>query len=162
MAIDTTTYGSNAAITCTIASLASSANAGQGSAVVDNSTNQFIDAILTIAVKTSASALANDKACYVYIYGSGADSVYSGSSSENVGTNAAVTIDSPTNLKGPFVINCPASAQTYRGVWSIASIFGGVMPYKWGFVLRNYTGQALDATAGSHLAEYTGIKYTST
>jgi hypothetical protein len=156
-------YSSNTTITCTLASLASSSTAGRGSAFVDNSSNLYVDAQLTIAVKTSASALANDKACYVYLYGCGADSIYNGSSAEAEGTDAAVTLDSPTNLKGPFVIACPASSVTYRLViGSVASVFGGVLPYKWGFVLQNFTGQALDASEGNHLKEYTGIYYTNT
>lgn len=154
-------YSTNTTITCTIASLGSSATAGRSCVAVDNSTNLYMDAILTIAVKTSASGLANDKSCYVYIYGSGADGVFNGSSAEAQGTDIAVTLDSPTNMKGPFIIYCPASSVTYRGVLSIASVFGGAMPYKWGFVLQNYTGQSLDSTAGNHLAEYTGITYTS-
>lgn len=160
---DNIKYSTNTSITCTLASLASSSTAGRSCLAVDNSTNLYVDAILTIAVKTSASALANDKACYVYIYGSGADGVFNGSSAEAEGTDVAVTFDSPTNLKGPFPIYCPASSTTYRlVVGSIASLFGGVMPYKWGFVLQNYTGQALDSTAGNHLTEYTGVTYTNT
>lgn len=155
-------YAANATITCTLASLASSASAGRGCLAVDNSTNLYVDAILTIAVKTSASALANDKACYVYLYGAGADGIFNGSSAEAEGTDAAVTLDSPTNLKGPFPIYCPASSTTYRLViGSVASVFGGVLPTKWGFVLQNYTGQNLDSTEGSHTKDYTGINYTN-
>lgn len=153
-------YGTSTAITCTLSSLASSATAGRGSAVVDNTTNLYDDAMLTVAVKTSASALANDKACYVYIYGSEDGTIYNGSSAEAPGTDIAVTFDSPSNLKGPFVIACPAISVTYRlVVGSVAALFGGVMPRKWGFVIRNYTGQALSATEGDHTKSYTGIYY---
>ena len=156
---DTIVYANAATITCTLASLASSATAGRGCTAVDNSSNNYIDALLTIAVKTSSSALANDKACYVYIFGSGQDVVYTGSSAEAEGTDAAVTIDSPTNLLGPYKIECPASSTTYRANIPIAAFFGGIMPYKWGYVLRNYTGQNLDSTAGNFTSSYTGIKY---
>ncbi len=151
-------FGTSTSITCTLASLASSATAGRGSAAVDNTTNLADDAMLTISVKTSASALANDKACYVYLYGSEDGTVYSGSSAEAPGTDAAVTIDAPTNLIGPLMISCPASSTTYTLViGSVAALFGGVMPRKWGFVLRNYTGQALDSTEGNHQKTYTPI-----
>lgn len=159
---DKIVYGTSTGITCTLASLASSATAARGCAAVDNTTNKFDDAMLTVAVKTSASALANDKACYVYLYGSEDGTIYSGSSAEAEGTDAAVTIDDPTNLKGPYVIACPASSVTYRLViGSVASAFGGVMPRKWGFVIRNYTGQNLSATEGDHTKSYTGIHYES-
>jgi hypothetical protein len=153
-------YGTSTAITCTFASLASSATAGQSCASVDNGTNLYDDAMLTIGVKTSASALGNDKACYIYLYGSEDGTTFS-STSEVVGTNAAVTFDNPTNLKGPYVLSCPASSQTYRLViGSVASAFGGIMPRKWGFVIQNFTGQVLDATEGNHQKTYTGIAYT--
>lgn len=160
MAATTILYGTSTSITCTLASLASSSTAGRGCAVVDNTTNKYDDALLTIAVKTSASALANDKACYIYLYGSEDGTVYNASSAESVGTDAAVTPDAPTNMKGPFILNCPATSTTYRTVISVASAFGGIMPRKWGFVLRNYTGQALDSTEGNHQKTYTGITET--
>ena len=159
---DKIAYGTSTAITCTLASLPSSASAGQSCLAVDNTTNLFDDAMLTIAVKTSASALANDKACYVYLYGSEDGTVFNGSSSEAEGTNIAVTLDSPTNLRGPYVISCPASSVTYRlVVGSVAAVFGGVLPRKWGFVLQNYTGQNLDSTEGNMQKTYTGITYTN-
>lgn len=162
MTTDNIAYAASTAITCTLASLASSATAGRSSAAVDNTTNKYDDAMVTVAVKTSASALANDKAVYVYVYGSEDGTNFNGSSAEAEGTDVAVTLDSPTNLKGPVVISCPAISTTYNTViGSIAAFFGGIMPRKWGLVIQNYTGQALDATEGSHIKTYTGITYTS-
>lgn len=156
-------YGTSTTITCTLASLASSSSAGQSCLAVDNTTNLFDDAMLTVAIRTSASALANDKVCYIWIYGSEDGTTYGAASSEAVGTDAAVTIANPTNLRGPFTISCPASSTTYRAViGSVASFFGGVLPRKWGFVLQNYTGQALDATPANFQSTYTGINYTDT
>jgi len=159
---DKVLYATSATITNTLASLASSATAGRSCLAVDNSTNLYDDAELTISVKTSASALANDKACYLYFFGSEDGTVMGSSSAEAAGTDVAVTLDSPTNLRGPYPIACPASSVTYRLVIpSVAAIFGGVLPRKWGYVLRNYTGQALDATEGNHQKTYTGINYQS-
>lgn len=156
------TYGTSTAITCTLASLASSSTAGRSCAAVDNTSDLFDDAMLYIAVKTSSSALANDFACYVYLYGSEDGTSFNTSSAEAAGTNAAVTFDVPTNLKGPYVIYCPAVSVTYKFVLpSIASAFGGILPRKWGFVLQNYTGQNLDSTEGNHTKSYTGIYYTN-
>jgi hypothetical protein len=156
---DNIAYAGSSGITCTIASLASSATAGRSCVAIDNTTTKFDDILLSITVKTSPSALANDKACYVYVYGSEDGTNFNASSAENVGTDIAVTLDTPTNMKGPLVISCPAVSTTYRGVWSLASLFGGVLPRKVGFVLQNYTGQALDASSGS--ASFTGITYTN-
>jgi len=160
MAVTKITYGTSTSITCTLASLASSSTAGRGCTAVDNTSNLYDDALLTVSVKTSASALANDKACYIHIFGSEDGTVYNASSGESVGTDGAVTLASPSNMR-PFVLSCPASATTYRAVISIASFFGGVMPRKWGFVLQNYTGQNLDSTEGNHQKTYTGVTYTT-
>lgn len=157
---DKIAYSSSTAITCTLNSLANSTTAGRGSAAVANSTNLYDDAMLSIAVVTAASGLAIPNCCYVYIYGGTADGNYLGSSTEAEGADAAVTLDVPTNLLGPFVLNAPAISTTYRLViGSIASLFGGVMPYGWGFVLQNQTGAALASSGNA--AVYTGITFTN-
>lgn len=153
-------YSSNTSITCTLNSLASSTTAGRSCVAVVNSTNLYCDAILTIAVKTGSGTLAAPFACYVYLFGSGADGIYNGSSAESVGTDVAVTLDVPTNLLGPFTISCPASSVTYNLVISsVADVFGGVLPYGYGYVLQNQTGQTLASSGNS--SEYTGIFYTN-
>lgn len=160
---DKVSYGTSTAITCTLAGLASSATAGRMSASVDNTTNLYVDAMLYLAVKTSGATLANDKACYVYLYGSEDGTNYSGSTQEGTaGTDSAVTFDNPTNLKGSYVISCISGNQTFKLViGSVASAFGGVMPRKWGFALQNYTGQPLSVTEGDHTKTYTGVYYTN-
>jgi hypothetical protein len=158
---DKIAYGTSTALTCTLASLASSLTVGRSSLAVDNSTNLYVDAMLTVAVRTAAGALANDKACYVFLYGSEDGTTYSGSTAEAQGTDVAVTLDNPTNMKGPYTISCIASSQTYRLVVpSVASAFGGILPRKWGFVLFNFTGQALDATEANHQKTYSGVNFT--
>lgn len=146
----------NQALTITLASLASSATAGRESTVVDNTTNLFLDALVTVKVKTSASALANDKACYVYAYGTVDDgTTYSDTAT---GSDAAITMTDPPNMRLIGVVNCPAVSTTYKsGPFSVAGAFGGILPAKWGIVLRQFTGQALDATGGSHAVVYQGI-----
>jgi hypothetical protein len=44
---------------------------------------------------------------------------------------------------------------------SVAAAFGGILPRKWGIVVRNYTGFALSATEGDMSYTYTGTYYTS-
>lgn len=153
-------YSSSGTISCTLASLANSSSAGRGSASIDNTGNLFDDAMLFIAVKTSGTTLGGDKACYVYIYGSEDGTNYQGSSLEAPGSDSAVQITSPTNLKGPITISCPGTSATYRSVSSISQFFGGRMPRKWGFVVRNATGQELDPNESEHTKTYTGVIYT--
>jgi hypothetical protein len=152
-------YASSQAFTLTLASLGSSATDGRESTAIDNTTNLYVDALVQIKVKTSASALANDKAVYVYAYGSEDGSTYTDPAT---GSDAAISLPTPTNMRLIGVIACPAVSTTYESQpMSVATAFGGYLPRKWGIVVRNYTGQNLDATEGSHSYSYTGISYTN-
>lgn len=160
MATQSISYGTSTPITSTLTGLASSNTTGRGSTPVDNSTDKFVDAMLYLQFKTGAGALANDKAVYVYFYGSEDGTNFGTSSAEAAASDTAVTFDSPTNLLGPIPISCPASGVTYKHtIASVASIFGGVLPKKWGVAIKNYTGQAFTATASDYVLSYTGIKF---
>jgi hypothetical protein len=159
MASIKTEYGTSTALTMTLASLGSHATDGWESAVVDNTSDKFIDALVQVKVKTSASALADDKAVYVYAYGSEDGSTYTDPAT---GSSAAISLAVPTNMRLIGVIPCPAVSTTYESQpMSVAAAFGGILPRKWGIVVRNYTGQALDSTEGSHSYKYSGVYYTS-
>ncbi|HYM25511.1 MAG TPA: hypothetical protein VEU08_19970 [Vicinamibacterales bacterium] len=156
-------YAGSTTITCTLASLASSQTAGRMATAVDNGTNLYDDILVTIGVKTSASALANDKAVYVYVSGSEDGTNYD--SDDTVITtpvDGAYTINLPSNLKLAACLNCPTSSKTYYATFSLARLFGGACPRKWTLVVVNFTGQALDATEGNHQKTYTGVTYTNT
>ena len=43
-------------------------------------------------------------------------------------------------------IKIPAAATAYSKVFNLAPVFGGIMPRKWGIVMRNYTNLAMSAT----------------
>ena len=60
----------------------------------------------------------------------------------------AVTLDSPTNLLGPFFISCPAASTTYELDISFAAIFGYV-PQQGGVVVQNQTGNALNSSGNT-------------
>lgn len=152
-------YGTSTAITITLASLASSATASRESTAIDNGTNLFVDALLYVAVKLQAGTPANDKAIYVYGYGSEDGTNYTDNAT---GSDAALTQRVPTNLRLIGVIAAPdAGGLTYKGVYTVAQAFGGVLPRKWGIVIQNYTNVTLSATGGDHAVTYTGIHYQS-
>ena len=146
----------NQALTVTLASLASSATAGRESTAVDNRTNLFLDALVTVKIKLTTGTPGNDKAVYVYAYGS----VDDGTTYPDAvtGTDAAITLNDPVNLRLIGVINAVAQSTTYKsGPFSVAAAFGGVLPAFWGIVIRNYTGIAFTATGGDHAAVYQGV-----
>lgn len=152
-----TTYATPASITCTLASLSS--GSARECTAVDNTTNLYLDAMVNIAVAVGAGTIAGDKSVYVWFYGSADGTDYTDNAT---GSDAAVTMRSPSNLRGPFVISTPTQSITYKAcIGSVASFFGGVLPQKWGFVVENQSGIALSSTEGDHTKEYAGVYATS-
>jgi hypothetical protein len=151
-------FGTSTTITCTLASLAD-AGARECTAI-DNSSNLYLDAMLYLAIKLQTGSTTGNQAIFVWFYGSEDGTNYTDNAT---GSDAAVTMRSPSNLRGPFVISAPDSgALTYKAVIaSVASFFGGVLPKKWGFVIENKTGITFDATEGNHTKTYTGVYVTS-
>lgn len=150
-------YGTEAqAITVTLASLASAAS--RESTAIDNSSNLFRDVLVMLRAKNHAStAPTGDKAIYVYVYGT-VDTALPLYPDAVTGTDAGITIDSPTHLKALGVLLFTAAAQTKNGgPWNVAAAFGGRVPSKWGIVIQNATGASLDASEASFKKEYQGI-----
>jgi hypothetical protein len=147
------------AITCTLASLASAA--ARESNWVDNTSNLFLDALVQVKVKTSASALGSDKAVYIYAAAiiDPTTPVYPDACT---GADGGITLNSPTQLPLLGVIWTPSTSTSYvLAPKSLAYLFGGTLPQKWGLVIVNSTGQALDATAGNFLVAYQGVYATT-
>lgn len=147
-------YGtSNQPITITLASLAN--NTQRASTVVDNSSTVWLDALVQVQVKSGASAVSATGAVNVYAYGtSDGGTTYSEGAT---GTDAAITLTVPPNARLIGVLNVVANAVTYKSSpMSVAAAFGGVLPQKWGIIVENKSGAALDATEGSHLKFYQG------
>jgi hypothetical protein len=144
-------YGtSNQAITCTITSLAN--NGLRQSTAVDNSSNLFQDAVVHVKVKANAAGTSSTGYVNIYIYGTADGGTTYGDTV--TGTDGAVTLTNPPNLKLLGIINVVANAATYNANFSIFAALG-FMPEKWGIVVENKTGAALDASVGN--AFYQGV-----
>lgn len=144
----------NQSLTITIASLTN--GSARQSTEVDNSSNVYGDALVFLKIKTGASGTASTGFVSVYAFAS----VDGGTSrTENAGaSDAAITPTVPTNLRSIGIINCVANATTYYGgPMSVAAAFGGVMPERWGIVIKNETGGTLDTTGGNHAAIWQGV-----
>lgn len=148
-------YAASVGITCTLDSLA---NAGaRECTAVDNGTNLYLDAILDINIPLAAGTpTANTAAINIYFYSSEDGTNFLDNAT---GADAAVTLRSPTNLKGPAVFPTPDSGGlTYKClIESVARMFGGLLPRKWGFVVQNSTGLAFSTGCTK---TYTGITET--
>jgi hypothetical protein len=154
-------YGTEAqAITCTLASLANSATAGRESTAIDNTSNLYLDALVMVKVKLGAITPGNDKGVYVYVAGT-VDAASPTWPDAITGADAAITFNSPVNLRLLGFIAAPTASTTFiGGPWSVAAAFGGSMPEKWSIAIRNYTGGSLDSTEGNHKKIYQGIYAT--
>lgn len=152
-------YGtSNQAITVTLASLAS--GSARESASVDNRTNLYLDAMVLLKLKTGAGAIGSDP--YAYIYAAG--TVDDGTTWPDTvtGADAAITLNTTTQLVRLGVVWLGAVSTTYKaGPFSVAAAFGGSMPAMWSIVVKNNCGVALDATEASHAKLYQGIQAQS-
>jgi hypothetical protein len=148
--------GSSTAITITLNSLASSATAGREATAIDNSSNLYLDALVTAILKIAAGTPANDKCAYIYAYASEDGTNYTDNAT---GSDAAITLRDPTCLRLIAVVPMPAASVTYKAIFSVAQAFGGVLPRKWGIAVRNYCGIALDSSGNS--ASYSGVYSTS-
>ena len=159
MAISNITYSPSENIVITLASLAN--NAARQSNFIDNSTNTFLDAMVQLNIQLATGTPGNDRLINVWFYGSENGINYTDNAT---GSDSALTLRAPTNLRGPYIIATPDSGGlVYRAViGSIAAYFGGVLPRRWGIVVQNRTGIAFDGTETNHVKSYTGIKLTST
>lgn len=154
MAVRNIAYGTSTSITCTLDSLAN--GSARECTAINNGSNLFLDAELYLAIPMASGSPSSDKQINVYFYASEDGTNYTDNAT---GSDAAVTMRSPTNLFGPFVISVPDSgALTYKAVIpSVARMFGGILPRKWGIVVENKTGLAFSTGC---VKTYTGITET--
>lgn len=156
MATLKTKYGTEAqAITITLASLANG-NARE-STIVDNTTDLFLDVLVQLKIESQAGTPGSDKRIYVYAYGTTdiATPLYPDAVT---GSNAAITLNDPTQLRLIGIIEVSVSAQVCKSEpMSVAQAFGGIMPEKWGIVVQNKTNMTFHATEGNHKKVYQGV-----
>lgn len=152
-------YAATASVTLTATSLTNGSY--RQSAVVDNSSTKYVDVLIGGSIQAGTSPTSGgtlDFFCYgerddagQYTAGcSGSDAAYTADGEEDELFHLySVTVDT-------------TSDQDYEwGPVSVAQAFGGVMPRKWGVVLRNSSGVTTNATGTNNEVRYTGLKYAS-
>ena len=161
MASTKLTFGTATAFTITLNSLASSGTAGRESTVVDNTSDLFLDALVEVRINYPNSAPANDKAIYVYAYGSLDGTNYpealTGSDAAYTFKGSAGALTTALRLIG--VIPAVQNTDLRFGPFAVAPAFGGIMPAKWGIAVLNYSGQTL--AASNCAAQYRGVYATT-
>ena len=150
-------YGSPTTLTITLASLASGA-ARQSAAIAVSGLSPIPGDIL-VTVKVKTGTVSSSTGIWVYAAGStdGGTTYTEGAT----GSDAAITLISPTNLRLLGVINAPSSASTYvGGPFSIAAAFGGTLPANVSLVVVDNTGGALDSSGANHSVTYQAVSET--
>jgi hypothetical protein len=163
LAITTIQYNTSTAVTITLASLASSATAGQESAAVDNTTNKYVDYMAGGKVTVGTTPTVNTQ-IEIWVAGSYDGTTYAGGAT---GSNAALTPTQQAKTYFRLGAVLPVTAATSNithafHIGSIANLFGGVCPIKFSFFVIHNTVAALHATAGNHEIKVQGIQYVST
>lgn len=159
-------YAATASFTITLASLASSSGltAGQEGTSISNSSNKYIDALISarFTTHTSAPTVSTFIECWMI---AGLDDsptwpdVFDGTdSAETVTTrNQLFTYGAPVSAS----ILTTATSQAYdiKPV-SLSGLYGGIHPRDYTPFVTQSSGQILHATAGNHFVKATGITLT--
>ena len=166
MATLTISYSSNTAITMDLANLGTSATfvAGRESSQIDNTTNKFVDAIVSGQISVGTTPTANTQ---INVYVWGADTSLATTALDVLdGTDSAETL---TNvgirdaLRLGASINVPAATSDVAYIvlpFSVASLFGGILPKFWGlFVAHNTAVNLRNNAVNTNSFEYVGVKY---
>ena len=147
------------ALTCTLNSLASDTNllAGRQCTAISNVTNNDLDAIISGQFKVGTSPTSGN---LIYVYAFGPRLVSSGTPTypDTLGaTDANVSITSANIRNNTLKLVCALTVDATTGrvydipPTSLAMLFGGSLPLRWGLWVVHNTGVALDASAGGNL-----------
>lgn len=168
MTTSTINYGSDTAITFDVSSLGTSSTflAGRESTQIDNTTNKFVDAIVTCDGILGHASTAPTVGQQIQLYLWGSDVSLATTPIDVLdGTDSAETLahdsvrQSLRLVAAPTVTVATAGLKYYILPFSVASYFDQ-MPKFWGlFLAHNHTG-ALAATQ-SGIWSYYGIKFDS-
>lgn len=170
MAILTQTLSANTAIAIDLSNLPTSGSftTGRESAQVDNTTTNYVDAIVNVKGIAGHASTAPVIGQMIALYVWGADTSLATTAIDTlVGTDAARTLSHGSVLNslrapgGASVTVATAALTYYIQPFSVAALFGGVMPKFWGlYVAHNHAGALAAAQTGKF--SFSGVTYTST
>jgi len=167
MAVVNISYAATATITVAPENVASSTTfvAGVESNVIDNTGNKYVDALVSGRWRSGTTPTANTSVL-IYVFSVRDDTpnypdVFDGTSSAETLTSAGVGRGF-LKLAAIMDVDTNTTGRDYDVLFSVAQLFGGAMPLKWGLFIAHNTGVNSDSTAGNHVWKYTGITYTLT
>lgn len=165
MATTKIAYATHTAITATAVTTTLAAGEYAASAIVDNTSNLYMDAQVGGSFATGASHTTGDTFdIYGYAnYDSGTSTDIGGSIGTTLdGTDSEETEGTGFNVAdlvflGSFTAD-QASTTFHFYIGSVAQAFGGTLPPKWGLMFHN---NGTGAMASGFTCGYNGITYTS-
>lgn len=155
-------YAASAALTVTLASLATSSTLvfGRESTLVDNvTTNKYLDYLLSGKITTGTTPT-DVREIRVYVVGIYDDTtwpdVFDGTDSDETVTSTQIR-DAALKLGAVIATNNTSDRGYWFGPISVAALFGGILPKKWGVWVTHNTGVNLNATGSNHVIWQTGV-----
>lgn len=134
------------AFTLTLASLATSTvGVGRQSTLVDNSTNLYFSALVSLNIHVGTTPTANSL-IYVYLIRSNADTTAIADDNAGASDAGLTIVNAP--LLGVIICNAATTGANYRKLFDTA--FLGDLGPKWGIAIVNSTGVALNASEGAY------------
>ena len=142
--------------TTNLQSLASSATAGWTGNSVDNTSNLYLDALVSVVIAAVNTAPGSDKCVYLFAFGgtNSSDLTTTGTSGGTVGTEGTLTFPSISTLPQlmPMFGRIPYPVQNRAlnsGPLSVRRAFGGVLPPYHGTAILNFTGFTFAASGNT-------------
>lgn len=158
-------WGTNVALTNAIASLGSSSTwvAGYESDVTDNTTNLLLDYRVTGKVTVGTTPTINTE-IRIYVVGIWGDvttwpDVFDGTTGAETVTSVGVGTGF-LKLGAVMLVDATTSDRPYPFDFTVAQLYGGVVPEKFVLFTTHNTGVALNATGGNHVFNVRGLYET--
>ena len=158
-------YRGSTTITISPENVASSATfvAGVEGAVQDNTTNKDVDMLVGGTWTAGTTPTANTQVI-IYVGAIRDDTptypdVFDGTASAETLTSVGVG-QGFLKVGAVISVDTNTSNRAYDVLFSVARLFGGVMPNKWFLFITHNTGVNSNTTAGNHVWKATGISYT--
>jgi hypothetical protein len=156
------TFAASAEIDIDPESLASSSTltAGVESLAISNATNRYIDALVGGFITPGTSPTVSTR-IEVWVYAAYNDTpsypdVIDGTKSAETITSENVR-NSAMRLAASITVDATSDRTYYVAPFSVAELFGGVMPTHWGLFVVHNTAVNLNATGSNHRFWYTGV-----
>jgi hypothetical protein len=163
-------YTASATITIAPENVASSSSfiAGVESTVISNLSNLYADALVSGKWTAGTTPTINTQV-QVWVYAPLSDDLASSVTYPDVldGSSSAETMTSTGVARGAMRlaaildVDATTSDRVYPcAPFSVAALFGGHMPTRWGLFITHNTGVNSNSTGGNHSWSYIGIKDT--